>query len=137
MLQKKNVIFLHWFHHVTVLLYVWHAYQHDTSTSLWFSSMNYSVHSIMYLYFFLMSIGVRSATRAVAPLITIAQTTQMAVGMAVTLSGVYYYQEDPKTCGVQMTNSLYGFVMYFCYFVLFAKLFRDSKGTRGKVGVRP
>ena len=25
-LQKKPVIFLHWFHHVTVLLYCWHAY---------------------------------------------------------------------------------------------------------------
>eukprot|EP00299_Pterocystis_sp_00344_P011954 c5663_g1_i1.p1 GENE.c5663_g1_i1~~c5663_g1_i1.p1 ORF type:complete len:180 (+),score=29.65 c5663_g1_i1:41-541(+) len=25
-LQKKDVIFLHWFHHLTVLLYCWHAY---------------------------------------------------------------------------------------------------------------
>ena len=25
-LQKKDVIFLHWFHHVTVLLYCWHAF---------------------------------------------------------------------------------------------------------------
>ena len=41
--QKKPVIFLHWFHHVTVLLYCWHAYHHQVSSGLWFASMNYCV----------------------------------------------------------------------------------------------
>ena len=35
-LQKKPVIFLHWFHHVTVLLYCWHAYTvADVALLLW------------------------------------------------------------------------------------------------------
>ena len=45
--QNKPVIFLHWFHHVTVLLYCWHAYHHEVSSGLWFASMNFFVHSIM------------------------------------------------------------------------------------------
>ena len=34
-LQKKPVIFLHWFHHVTVLLYCWHAFANWTASGLW------------------------------------------------------------------------------------------------------
>lgn len=34
-MQNKEVIFLHWFHHVTVLLYCWHAFISDTATGLW------------------------------------------------------------------------------------------------------
>jgi elongation of very long chain fatty acids protein 6 len=50
--QKKPVIFLHWFHHVTVLLYCWHAYHHQVSSGLWFASMNYFVHSIMCVFYY-------------------------------------------------------------------------------------
>jgi elongation of very long chain fatty acids protein 6 len=42
-----QVIFLHWFHHVTVLLYCWHAYVAGTAPGLWFACINYCVHSIM------------------------------------------------------------------------------------------
>jgi hypothetical protein len=43
-LQKKPVIFLHWFHHVTVLLYCWHAYHNRIAPGLWFAAMNFTVH---------------------------------------------------------------------------------------------
>ena len=34
-LQKKRVIFLHWFHHTTVLLYCWHAYHNRIGPGIW------------------------------------------------------------------------------------------------------
>ena len=34
-LQKKKVIFLHWFHHTTVLLYCWHAYHNRIGPGIW------------------------------------------------------------------------------------------------------
>ena len=40
-LQKKDVIFLHWFHHCTVLLYCWHAFHHRIAPGLWFAAMNF------------------------------------------------------------------------------------------------
>ena len=126
-LQKKKVIFLHWFHHVTVLLYCWQAYMYSVSTGLWFCAMNFSVHSIMYLYYFLTTMRwCRSVTKAVAPLITFLQTAQMVVGMTVTAAGAYYQRMDPTSCDVDPTNSALGLAMYFCYFVLFAKLFHIS-----------
>ena len=46
--QKKPVIFLHWYHHTTVMLYCWHAFAMKTGyAGLWFAVMNYCVHSLM------------------------------------------------------------------------------------------
>ena len=84
--QQKDVIFLHWFHHVTVLLYCWHAFTSTpAATGLWFAAMNYSVHSVMYLYYFLSIAGLRRLARPIAPIITVVQIAQMAVGSGVTL----------------------------------------------------
>lgn len=35
-LRKKPLIFLHWYHHVTVLLYCWHSYKSRSSAGLYF-----------------------------------------------------------------------------------------------------
>ena len=35
-LRKKPLIFLHWYHHVTVLLYCWHSYYTLSSAGLYF-----------------------------------------------------------------------------------------------------
>ncbi|GET87098.1 fatty acid elongase, putative [Leishmania tarentolae] len=75
--QKKPVIFLHWYHHVTVMLYCWHAWMASTSNGLWFVCMNYSVHSIMYFYYFVAACGYGKLLRPVAPLITFLQIAQM------------------------------------------------------------
>jgi elongation of very long chain fatty acids protein 6 len=52
-LRKKPLIFLHWYHHVTVLLYCWNSYVTESSAGLHFVAMNYTVHSVMYMYYFL------------------------------------------------------------------------------------
>ena len=46
-LKKRPVIFLHSYHHITVLLYCWHSYASRISSGLWFGTMNYFVHSLM------------------------------------------------------------------------------------------
>jgi hypothetical protein len=121
--QKKDVIFLHWFHHVTVMLYCWHAYTVKISSGLWFATMNYCVHSIMYFYYFLMAIGARGLVKPIAPLITSLQILQMIVGMAVTLA-TFIWRQDSEGCRVDPANSRMGLAMYTSYFVLFAILFK-------------
>lgn len=49
--KKADVIFLHWYHHVTVLCYCWHSYAVRIPSGIWFAAMNYFVHAIMYAYF--------------------------------------------------------------------------------------
>ena len=51
MLAKRRLIFLHWWHHATVLLYCWHSYGTQIATGLWFATMNYFVHALMYAYY--------------------------------------------------------------------------------------
>ena len=51
---KRPLSFLHVYHHITVLLFCWHSYAFESPAGLFFVAMNYSVHFVMYLYFFLM-----------------------------------------------------------------------------------
>jgi elongation of very long chain fatty acids protein 6 len=135
-LQKKDVIFLHWFHHVTVMLYCWHAYLHSVPTGLWFATMNYFVHSIMYLYYFLTAIGARAVVKPIAPLITSLQLVQMVVGMTVTALS-FYWSRTAGQCEIDPSNNRLGLAMYTSYFVLFALLFKKlylTKKPRGAAG---
>lgn len=57
-LRKKPLIFLHWYHHITVLLFCWHAYATRASSGLYFVAMNFSVHAVMYFYYFAMAVKI-------------------------------------------------------------------------------
>merc|ERR1719316_443993 len=102
-LRKKPVIFLHWFHHLTVLLYCWHAFDNLVAPGLWFASMNFSVHSVMYFYFFMTNVGFYKAVQPLAPLITTIQILQM-VGGIICLTYVGYIQRSwASTSSVRFT----------------------------------
>lgn len=51
MLRKQKLIFLHWYHHITVLIYCWYSFSQYTAPARWFVVMNFVVHSIMYTYY--------------------------------------------------------------------------------------
>ena len=56
-IQRKKVIFLHWFHHTTVLMYCWHAYHNTVSQGIWFAAMSkYFFLSFFCLVFFFSSL---------------------------------------------------------------------------------
>jgi len=133
LLANKPVIALQWWHHSTVLLYCWHSNSASIATGLWFASMNYSVHSIMYAYFAATATTYRKLVTPFAIFITLAQLLQMAVGMFVTVKAVFY-QADGLECHVNKTNSVLGLSMYFSYFVLFLKLFIDNYVMKKKQG---
>lgn len=124
--QKKPIIFLHWFHHVTVLLYCWHAFTMRSATGLWFISMNFSVHSIMYGYYFFAIIGMKGIARKIAPSITTIQIAQMLVGTVVTAMSAYWHGQEGVSCKVDPANFKMGLGMYMSYFILFASLFYDK-----------
>ena len=126
-LMHKNVEFLHWYHHVTVLLYSWFAYRSATPSAVFFGTMNYFVHSIMYFYFFA-SQYTKTLSFMRLP-ITALQLFQMLLGIFVTLLA-YFYEADPSTgCSESYKNSgffMFCACMYGSYFLLFFKLFLDS-----------
>jgi len=136
-IQKKDVIFLHWFHHVTVMLYCWHSYTSLTAPGLWFAAMNFGVHSIMYFYYFMAAIGARNLVRPIARSITSLQILQMVAGMVVTISGFYWYHAEGEGCLINASNARMGLAMYSSYFYLFGVLYYNlyvKKGGKHRAG---
>jgi len=122
-LRKRPLIFLHWYHHVTVLVYCWHAMKDHTAAGRWFSWMNFAVHSIMYAYYAASALRIR-APRWVSMGITTMQLSQMIVGCYLVYY-VYYvktYQPE-RMCHQTWENLYFCFGIYFTYFLLFLNFF--------------
>jgi len=141
-IHKKPLLFLHYYHHVSVLLYVWfYGYGSANSIAPIFAAMNYGVHAMMYGYYFLMAIGMKP--KWMNPVyITSAQILQMVAGIVSTVVGVYFYLLNKwdlsigkeSTCGVQGGELFAAVVMYGSYLFLFVQFFavRFSKPIKKK-----
>lgn len=131
-LRKQPLIFLHWYHHVTVLVYAWYSYAGHTASGRWFMVMNYMVHSFMYSYYALKALRIR-IPRPVSMLITTAQLLQMVVGLYINIWG-YQSKARGEKCTVSDENIKISILMYFSYFVLFSHFFYNAyvnkKGSR-------
>lgn len=123
-LRKQPLIFLHWYHHVTVLLYAWYSYSDYIATARWFVCMNYLVHSIMYSYYALKALKFR-VPRWIAMSITTAQLAQMVMGATVNI-WAYQVKQAGNECHVSYDNIKISLLMYISYFVLFARFFRRA-----------
>jgi len=134
-LRKQQLIFLHWYHHLTVLVYVFYCFSQFTSCARWFMTMNYFVHSLMYTYFALRAMRVR-VPKVVAMIITSLQLVQMVVGCAVNYFA-FKFKENGMPCAVSDNNLFYSSLMYSSYFVLFARFFYKAyfcKSERKSLG---
>lgn len=125
---KRKLPFLSWFHHVTIFLYAWMAYQQASSIWIVLASINYFVHSIMYTYFALAEAGFKSLVKPFAMYITLLQITQMVGGLFV--SGYVLLQKltegtsKPKTCsGTSISTARTQLVIYIFNFYLFSEMF--------------
>ena len=141
-LRKQKLIFLHWYHHVTVFLYGSYYYARLIHPTQWSVTMNYLVHFIMYFYY-----AVRASGRYRPPLwvnifITTLQMLQMIVGVMV---NVYIYwnmvADESWYCdGMVETTSFYvgcALAMYFSYFILFVHFFYTTYFRKQDRSKRP
>ncbi|KAG7492565.1 hypothetical protein MATL_G00015720 [Megalops atlanticus] len=130
-LRKQRLIFLHWYHHATVLLYSWYSYKDQVAGGGWFMTMNYLVHSLMYSYYAARAAGVR-VPRRFAMLVTATQIAQMVMGLAVS-SLVYLWMQEGR-CPSHLDNIVWGSLMYLSYLLLFSSFFYSSylKGSGSK-----
>lgn len=122
-LRKQPLIFLHWYHHITVLIYSWFSYTEYTASARWFIVMNYFVHSVMYSYYALKALRF-SPPRFISMLITGLQLTQMIIGCAINIwAHSYLKTAGHSACNISDLNIKLSIAMYFSYFVLFARFF--------------
>ena len=127
-LRKTPLNFLHWYHHITVLLYSWYGLATRNTAGHWFSSLNFAVHAFMYSYYMLKSMGFRIPS-SVAKAITIMQLAQFVVGLTVVLTGVWMRWAG-HACGMSDIHIRTGFVMYGSYFILFLNFFYKRYGPK-------
>lgn len=123
-LRKKPLIFLHWYHHITVLMYTWHAYKDHTASGRWFIWMNYGVHSVMYTYYALRAARMR-VPKPLAMTITVLQILQMVMGVYIELS-IYFIKSAGGECQQTSENMGFCFGIYFTYFLLFCHFFYNA-----------
>ncbi|CAG05092.1 unnamed protein product [Tetraodon nigroviridis] len=122
-LRKQRLLFLHWYHHITVLLYSWYSYKDMVAGGGWFMTMNYAVHALMYSYYAARAAGLR-VPRPFAVLITSAQIAQMSMGLAV--SALVYRWMQPGGgggCPSRLDNITWAALMYLSYLLLFSNFF--------------
>lgn len=136
-LRKKPLIFLHWYHHATVLLCSWLG--HITFTpALYFVGINFSIHAVMYMYFFLMTVHTQLPSWFNPKWLTVAQISQMFVGIYVIGASAYYKYfapENGRGCAIEGEMILAISAMYATYLVLFVNFFWDryfAKGSKEK-----
>jgi len=123
-LRKQKLIFLHWYHHATVMAYVFYSYTEKTSHARWFMVMNFSVHSVMYSYYALKSLRFQIPKTA-SMLITSLQLLQMIVGCFITYMA-FQYKKRGFICHVSEQNLQVSSIMYLSYAFLFSRFFRDT-----------
>lgn len=134
-LRKKPLIFLHWYHHATVLLCSW--FGHITFTpALYFVSINFTIHAVMYAYFFLMAVHAVPAWFN-PKWLTAAQISQMFVGLYVIGASTFYKGLTARGCAIEPGMVAAIWLMYATYLYLFVDFFVTryfkGKGKAAKV----
>ncbi|KAM8911489.1 very long chain fatty acid elongase 3 [Lycaon pictus] len=122
-LRKRPLIFVHWYHHSTVLVYTSFGYKNKVPSGGWFMTMNYGVHSIMYIYYTLRAAKVKSPTW-LPMLITSLQLLQMFMGA--TISILTYIWRQEQGCHTTAEHFFWSLILYATYFILFAHFFHQT-----------
>lgn len=125
-LRKQKLIFLHVYHHATVLVFSWFVYATLVGAARWFCCMNYAIHAVMYTYYTLKALpNLIKIPRWVSMVITALQTIQMIAGSTV-IAVAAYIKFMGRECATSMAMSVFGLAIYTSYLVLFSRFFFNA-----------
>lgn len=123
-LRKRELVVLHWFHHLTVAIFCWMTIFTTPSTGWWFATMNLFVHSTMYGYFAFANEIRRHITWFNPMLLTVLQIVQMVWGL--TVCTLHIFHRDTVYDSATIANASYAIPMYASYLYLFCKFFEKK-----------
>lgn len=123
-LCKKPVIFLHWYHHVSVAIYCLFVADSSDPATRWFAVINSFIHLIMYTYYCLKAMQIY-IPRKFAMCITISQITQMILGIYINVS-TFFFKYQGGLCDRPNINIYTALAMYASYLALFGHFFYQS-----------
>jgi len=118
--RGRKLLTIHWFHHIATLLLCWFAMFYYAKEALLAAAINFSIHSVMYLYYALVALGFKFL-RTYGVIITFFQTFQMLIAMYfilfVEVLPCKKYAPDIKYM------YWYCFVLFSLYIYMFGSLF--------------
>ena len=120
-LRKTPLIFLHWYHHITVMIYSWYCTPYRCATNHILMSMNLFIHSLMYSYYAVKASGYRISS-LLAQVITFLQILQMVGGLAINIIAFRVLQRGDD-CTFTYDSFYFGMVIYISYLILFGNFF--------------
>ncbi|ESO84019.1 hypothetical protein LOTGIDRAFT_155331 [Lottia gigantea] len=123
-LRKKTLIFLHWYHHITVVINVYLMHGEHAAAGKWYYVMNYVVHSFMYSYYALKAMQIY-VPKQISLLITSMQLLQMIMGCIINIM-IFVYKSKGEFCQQSDMNLVLSSLMYVSYLILFADFFCKS-----------
>jgi len=144
-LRKRKLYFLHYIHHITALLYMWDAWCWESPAGIYYATMNYAVHAIMYSYYALAMVG---TVPSWGKYVTVLQILQMVGGTMIGVYSLYLSIAYPWTgrystnlplraielseftasgagCSLNTSNCFFSILMYVMFLYLFCKFFYD------------
>jgi len=126
-LRKRKVIFLHWYHHTTVLAYTWFSLAVMNPTSGFFAPINAIIHVFLYYYYYAATNGHRPWW---GKFLTQAQLLQMVLGFSISVLWSYYYLSG-AVCPQEFPYLLIGStsLLYGSYFFLFFWMYLQRWAT--------
>ncbi|KAE9549479.1 hypothetical protein FO519_007319 [Halicephalobus sp. NKZ332] len=129
-LRKKPLIFLHWYHHVATLNYAVLTYIDSTAFNTWIIFLNFSVHAVMYSYYFLSACKIR-VSPMIAQSITFLQIAQFLITHGI-LFHIGYLVLRGVPCKLTSMSYFYCLFMEISYVYLFGRFFYQSYIAKGK-----
>uniref|UniRef100_A0A1X7VS77 Elongation of very long chain fatty acids protein n=1 Tax=Amphimedon queenslandica TaxID=400682 RepID=A0A1X7VS77_AMPQE len=117
--RKRPLILLHWYHHLSMVGLSWFTFSKAaTGICHWSSSINFSMHSIMYSYYAATSAGIRFPV-VIPAFITVLQILQMFIGSTVNFTAFLYR----SSCPVDEIAAWAGVIALLSYAALFGRYF--------------
>jgi elongation of very long chain fatty acids protein 6 len=123
-LRKKPLIFLHWYHHVATLNYGLMSYIDKTAFNTWIVWLNFSVHAVMYSYYFLAACSIRLPAWF-SQCLTTSQITQFLITLVI-LAHVGIKMLLGHQVDTTPTSYIYCLLMEISYVMLFGNFFYQS-----------
>ncbi|XP_023212719.1 putative fatty acid elongation protein 4 [Centruroides sculpturatus] len=109
-LNKRNLMFLHCYHHVMAIMLTWYASFEESCFLLTSVYINTFVHSLMYSYFTLKCMKIKISS-IVAMLITAVQVIQMVFAILL-ICWIYWLLANGHTLKVAIMET-YGFIFTY------------------------
>jgi stearoyl-CoA desaturase (delta-9 desaturase) len=119
-LRKKQLLTLHWIHHLTVMIYCWFCLYDHPPTGYWFAQVNMFVHMVTYGYF-AWSGALKGMTWFNPMLLTILQIIQMTWGLIISV--LYLLHPSTTYTREDLLHAAYAIPMYASCLYLFCSFF--------------